>query len=90
MPTPSKPCQEPASTAVCPGLPSAYHHLYALLHTLRHLGAQQDHICTLLAEIQRTGRLTVTLRRELSALLHDLPTASLDCEVQAVFAALEV
>ncbi len=89
MPTPAKPCQESATTAARPGLPSAYHRLYALLHTLRHLGAQQDHICTLLAEIQRTGKLNATLRRELTALLHDLPTASLDSEVQAVFTALD-
>ena len=89
MPTAAKPCQEPASAPARPGLPPAYHHLYALLHTLRHLAAQQDHICTLLAAIQHTGKLSTPIRRELTELLHDLPTASLDSEVHAVFAALE-
>ncbi len=89
MPTASKPCQEPATATPRTGLPPAYHHLYALLHTLRTLGAQQDHICTLLADIQRTGKLNAPIRRELTELLHDLPTATLDTEVQAVFAAIE-
>lgn len=90
MPTAAaKPCQEPASAPARPGLPPAYHHLYALLHTLRHLAAQQDDICTLLAEIQRTGKLTAPTRRELTTLLHDLPTRSLDAELDATLSALE-
>ncbi len=89
MPSTAKPCQEPATATPRSGLPPAYHHLYALLHTLRDLAGQQDHICTVLADIQRTGRLNSTLRRELMELLHNLPTASLDSEVQAVFSAIE-
>ncbi len=89
MPNVPKPCQETAAAAARPGLPPAYHQLYALLHTLRSLASQQDHICTLLAEIQRTGKLNATLRRELTELLHGLPTASLDSEVQAVFSAIQ-
>ena len=90
MPTAAKPCQEPASAAPRPGLPIAYQHLYALLHTLRSLAAHQDQVCTLLADIQRTGKLNATARRELNALLHELPTASLNAEVEAVFSALEL
>ena len=89
MPTAAKPCQEPANAKPRPGLPPAYHHLYALLHTLRHLAAEQDHICTLLADIQRTGKLTATTRRELTTLLHELPTAALNAEVQDVFCAMD-
>ncbi len=89
MPTTAKPCQEPANAASRPGLPPAYHHLYALLHTLRSLATHQDHICTLLADIQRTGKLNATTRRELNGLLHELPTASLNAEVEAVFSAID-
>ncbi len=89
MPTRTKPCQEPATATPRPGLPPAYHHLYALLHTLRALSSQQDGICTLLAEIQRTGKVSAPVRRELAELLHTLPTVSLDSEVQAVFAELD-
>ncbi len=89
MPTTAKPCQEPATATPRPGLPPAYHHLYALLHTLRHLASHQDDICSLLAEIQRTGKLSAPVRRELTTLLHDLPTRSLDAELHAVLSALE-
>ena len=89
MPTSTKPCQEPAASAPRPGLPPTYRHLYTLLHTLRALSSQQDHICTLLAEIQRSGKLSAPVRRELTELLHNLPTVSLESEVQAVFATLD-
>ena len=88
MPNTAKPCQEPSTATPRPGLPLAYQHLYALLHTLRALASREDHICTLLADIQRTGKLNASLRRELTNLLHDLPTASLDSEIRAVFSAL--
>lgn len=88
MATRTKPCQDTTPTAQ-PGMPPVYHHLYALLHTLRALECQQDHICTLLAEIQRTGKTSAALRRELTDLLHNLPAASLDSELRAVWSALE-
>ena len=89
MPTTTKPCQEPALAKARPGLPPAYQHLYALLHTLRALAGKQDHICTLLAEIQQAGKVKAPVRREIIALLHELPSASLDAEIDAVFAALD-
>ncbi len=90
MPNPQNPCQESASPeAAARDLPSAYHHVYALLHTLQHLAAQQDHLCTLLAEIRRTGRLSASLRRELAALLENLPTAALEAELYAALNAVQ-
>ncbi len=89
MPTNTKPCQEPANAAMRDGLPPAYYHLYGLLHTLHALAAQQDHICTLLADMKRTGKVTASVRRELTAVLHDLPSVSLQTEIESVFAALE-
>ena len=88
MATRTKPCQETFPSAR-PGMPPVYHHLYALLHTLRALEGQQDHLCTLLAEMQRTGKANAKLRLELTDLLHDLPVASLDSEMRAVWVALE-
>ena len=89
MPAIAKPCQEPLTAASPSGLPPAYHHLYSLLHTLRSLDSRQDEICTLLADIRRTGRLSAASRRELTALLHELPLAALTSEADAVLSALE-
>ena len=88
MATRTKPCQETTQTPK-PGMPPVYNHLHAVLHTLRALECHQDHICTLLAEIQRTGKASAALRRELTELLHNLPSASLDSELRAVWSALE-
>ena len=70
-------------------MPPVYNHLYALLHTLRALECHQDHICTLLAELQRTGEANAALRKELTDLLQELPVASLDHELLALWSALE-
>ncbi len=88
MATRNKPCQDTSPTAQ-PGMTPLYNHLYALLHTLRALECRQDHLCTLLAEIQRTGKVDAALRRELADVLHELPAASLDSELRAVWSALE-
>ena len=89
MATRTRPCED-TTQAARPGMPPVYNHLYALLHTLRALEHHQDHICTLLAEMQRTGKANAALRRELTMLLHELPAASLDSEVRAVWSALEM
>ena len=86
--TTTKPCQDVNAKAQ-PGLPPVYQHLYSLLHTLRSLESHQDQICTLLADIQRTGKTGPGVQRELKALLHDLPSGGLDAEVRAVWSALE-
>ncbi len=88
MPTRTKPCQD-KTPAARPGMPPVYNHLYALLHTLRALECHQDHLCTLLAELQRTGKADAALRKELTDLLQKLPVASLDHELLALWSALE-
>ena len=84
----TKPCQDTSQPARR-GMPPVYNHLHALLHTLRALERHQDHLCTLLAEMGRTGKASASLRRELTDLLHDLPAASFDAELRAVWSALE-
>ncbi len=69
-------------------MPELYYPLHSLLHTLRELEAHEDQICTLLTELQRSGKLTAGLRRDLSALLTSFPAASLEQEVQAISSAL--
>ena len=57
----SKPCSEETSSAR-PGMPQVYYPLHSLLHTLRALETHQDQICTLLADIQRSGKVNASLR----------------------------
>ena len=80
-------CSDTAPAAK--GLPEVYYPLHSLLHTLRSLERHQDQICTLLTAIQRTGTANAGLRRELTALLHELPAAAFDHELQDVWSALE-
>ena len=88
MATDSKTCKQQTETAQ-KGMPEVYYPLHSLLHTLRELEAQQDHICTLLTDIQRSGKVSASLRREVAALLHEIPTASLQQEVHAISTALD-
>ena len=84
----SKPCSS-ESEAARPGLPEVYYPLHSLLHTLRTLEQHQDQICTLLTDIQRSGKAGAAVRRELTTLLEKLPTATLDAEVHQIWSALE-
>lgn len=82
-----KACEE---NAVAPSraMPEVYYPLHSLLHTLRELEAHEDQLCTLLTELQRTGRMTARVRNDLSAFLTSFPAASLEQEVRAIFYAL--
>ncbi|HTV09453.1 MAG TPA: hypothetical protein VMD97_10455 [Candidatus Aquilonibacter sp.] len=83
-----KPCAE--DTAITPkGLPPAYYTVHALLETIRMLQCQEDDLCTLLAEIQRSGKVGAGVRRELLKVLHNVTALSLHAEMTACFAALE-
>lgn len=79
----TKPCADPAPTPK-PGLPPAYHHLSSLLHTLRSIECHHDQICTLLASMERSKKLTAGDRRELATLLDELPIHSLTSELEAL------
>lgn len=82
-----KACEDNGAT---PGraMPEVYYPLSSLLHTLRELQAHEDQLCTLLTELQRTGKLNARVRSELSSFLTSFPAASLDQEVRAIFYAL--
>jgi hypothetical protein len=88
MASKAKQCDQPAGS-IQPGLPAVYYPLHSLLHTLRALDSHGDQICTLLTDIQRSGKVSASLRKELAGLLHDLPSAALLSELKAVFSALE-
>lgn len=82
----SKPCQ---SAKAEHGQHPAYYQLHSLLQTIRDLAAHEDHICSLLHELEHTGKLSAAVRRELRALLAELPLHSLQSEIGALRWALE-
>lgn len=88
MTTRKKPCNEATATAR-EGLPPVYYRVYALLQTIRALASHEDELCSLLAEIQRTGRIGPRSQRALSELLHSLPAMSLHAEIEQAFSALD-
>ena len=88
MAKPKKPCAEPAATPRA-GLPPAYYNLHALLETLRAMQCYEDDLCTLLTQIQRTGRVGAGVRRELINTLERVPALRLQAEMDACFDALE-
>jgi hypothetical protein len=63
--------------------------VHALLQTLRDLQCHEDDLCTLLAEIQRSGKVGTAVRRELLKVLHSMPAMGLHAELDACFAAVE-
>jgi len=83
-----KPCTKATATAR-PGLPAAYYQLHALLQTVRALQCSEDDLCTLLAQIQRSGKLGAGVRRELLKTLDGMPVMSLQAEMDACLDALE-
>jgi hypothetical protein len=74
---------------VQPGLPTAYYQVHALLETVRAMQCCEDDLCTLLADIQRTGKVGAGVRRELVKVLHSMPVMNLHAEMDACFDALE-
>ena len=82
----AKPCQ---SATPAPQQPAAFYQLHALLGTVRQLARHEDEICTLLAEIERRGKVSASIERELVALLGNLPVESLHHEVAALSRTLE-
>ena len=88
MATRKKPCSEASDTAQ-PGLPTAYYQVHALLETVRAMQCCEDDLCTLVAEIRRSGKLGAGVRRELLKVLHSIPVMNLHAEMDACFAALE-
>ena len=88
MATRKKPCTEMTAPAQR-GLPPAYYQLHALLETVRSLQCCEDDLCTLLAQIQRSGKVGVTLRRDLLNVLHSMPVMRLHAELDGCLEAVE-
>ena len=83
-----KACEED-SISPSRAMPEVYYPLHSLLQTLRELEAHENQLCTLLTELQRTGKITARVRSDLSAFLTSFPAASLEQEVRAIFYALD-
>ena len=70
-----------------PHPPVAYR-LHALLHTIHSIDHHEDHLCTLLTAIEREGAVSPALRRELAALLEELPMQAFVADLEAARQAL--
>lgn len=88
MATRKKPCTE-ATATVRPGLPAAYYQLHSLLETVRSMQCYEDDLCTLLAHIQRSGKVGAGVRRDLLKTLERMPVMRLQAEMDACLDALE-
>jgi len=84
----NKPCTETKAT-MQRGLPAAYYQLHALLETVRSMQCYEDDLCTLMTQIQRSGRVGAGARRELLNTLHSMPVMRLQAEMDACLDALE-
>ena len=60
------------------------HRLDALLHTMRCIAQHEDQLCTLLHDARKTGRVTAALRRDLGAILAELPAEEYTEDLHAV------
>ncbi len=88
MATTTKQCKQ-GNARPAAGLPPVYYQLHSLLHTLRAFEQQEEHLCGMLAEIQRSGKVGARLRKDLSALLEGLPVDALQAEFEGTWQALE-
>lgn len=70
-----------------PHPPVAYR-LHALLHTMHSIEHHEDHLCTLLTEIERSGEIGPAVRKELTALLEVLPSQAFLADLEAARRAL--
>ena len=75
--------QEPTRGArtICPPSPPALgYRLHALLGTVRSIAGYEDHLCTLLHEVQTHGTVSPELTRDLVVLLDEIPAPGLYLE----------
>ena len=63
--------------------PAVAYRLHALLHTMHSIEHHEDHLCTLLTEIEREGEVSSALGRELTALLVELPSEAFVADLEA-------
>jgi hypothetical protein len=80
---------KPCASERAAGMPREYYALYSLMHTLQGLECHTDAICGLVAEIQQTGKVSARVRREMAALLQDVPLRMLEDELYELAGAVE-
>jgi hypothetical protein len=80
--TKDKPCESGIPAA---HMPRAYYELHALLGTLRSLASHEDTMCSLLANIERTGKLSASARRDIARLLGDMHVDAFHDEAGALW-----
>lgn len=88
MATSTRQCKQDSGRAPA-GLPPVYYQLHTLLHTLRSFEQHEEHLCGLLGEIQRSGKVGARVRKELAAVLEALPVPSLQAEYESTWETLE-
>jgi len=69
-------------------LSNAYHHLDALLHTMRCISQYEDILCELSHEAKRAGDLSPEISEELRGILEKIPAHEYVLDLEAVKGAL--
>ncbi len=64
------------------------HRIEVLLHTMRAIERHEEQLCVVMTEIRNAGAVRPGTRKELLALLEELPSAAYGADLDAVGAAL--
>lgn len=57
-----------------PGVPALFYRLHSLLGTVRSIAGYEDHLCTLLHDVQTHGMASPELTRDLLSILNEMPS----------------
>ena len=64
------------------------HRIEVLLHTMRVIERHEEQLCVVMTEIRNEGAVSAATRKELKALLEELPSDAYQTDLDAVGAAL--
>ncbi|MBS1814958.1 MAG: hypothetical protein JSS87_08810 [Acidobacteria bacterium] len=67
-----------------PAYSPLYYDLHSLLHTVRHIAAAEDELCSLLEEAKASGEMDKATVRDLRRVLERLPVREFVSEVESV------
>lgn len=68
--------------------PAIYYRIHALLHTMHAIERFEDHLCSLMHEIQSSGSVSPVISAELRELLADIPSHEYQDDLNAIGEAL--
>ena len=88
MQTRAKKVKKPESAASAQH-PQIFYRLHALLGTIRSIERHEDQLCTLLHEVESTGKVEPAVSRELTELLDGMPSSEYLEEMNAVRSELD-